>query len=135
MLEAWKDGEFIALEKKVDTSAGRTSAIIVHESEEIEWKYFGNWTIARFEENGYTTLRLGRGASGGVFGEIAVFPGKYRVLTTNRLPNGNILAKKFVFELKDGEKKDLYLKQRQTQFTDLIEDYEVPDFKLTAARC
>lgn len=131
MLEAWKDGEFVALEKKVDTSAGRTSAIIVHESEEVEWKYFQNWTIARFEAEGYNTLRLGRGATGGVFGEIAVFPGKYRVLTTNRLPNGNILAKKFVFELKDGEKKDLYLEQRQTQLTDLIEDYDVPDFKLT----
>lgn len=130
MLEAWQDGGFVSLEKKEDTTAERSAAIIVEGEKGVEWRSFENWTIARFEKDGYKTLRLGRGFQCEVFGEIALFPGKYRVLTANRLPNGNILAKKMVFELKDGEKKPIFLEQRKASLSDMLEEYDVPDYAL-----
>lgn len=131
ILEIWKDGEFVALEQRPDVTSGRTAAIIVPESEEIVWTYFQNWTLARFEEGKYHTLMMSPEGGEGVFGELAMFPGKYRIITSNRLPNGNIFAKKMVFELKDGEKKEIILEQMEAQPSDLLEDNDITDFPLT----
>lgn len=130
ILEIWKDGEFVALEQRPDVTSGRTAAIIVPHSDEIVWTYFQNWTLARFEEGKYHTLWLSPEGGESVFGEIALFPGKYRIITSNRLPNGNIFAKKVIFELKDGEKKEIILEQMEAQPSDLLEDNDITDFSV-----
>lgn len=130
MLEIWNDGAFVTLEQRLDRTSGRTAAIIVHPSEETVWTYFQNWTLARFEKGNYHTLWLGSESGEGVFGEIALFPGTYRIITSNRLPNGNIFAKQMIFELKDGEKKSIILEQMKAQPSDLLEDHDITDFSV-----
>jgi transglutaminase-like putative cysteine protease len=130
LLEIWSNGEFHTLEKTDPLPNRRTAAITIREQAEPSWVYFQNWTIARFEKEGYQTLRLCEESGRPVFGEIALFPGKYRILTSNRLPNGNILAKKLDFELKEGEKKEIYLEQKPARICDMLVKYNLSDFSL-----
>ncbi len=129
-VEAWKDGKFVALEKHVDTSAERTATIRVHETEGAEWHYHENWMIARYEKGGYRPVRLPWKREE-FNGTIQTYPGKFRVMTSNRLPNGNCFVKKLVFEVKDGETKDIYLQQRQATLEDMLDPHKVTDFPLT----
>lgn len=131
ILEVWKDGEFLSLEKVEDFSAQRTAAIVLKEQEGMVWTYFQNWSLAKFEEDGYKTLQLCDESGEVIQGEIALFPGKYKILTSNRLPNGNIFAKKMVFELKDGEKKEISLELMEAQLSDMLEDNDITDFQMT----
>ncbi|MCI5509405.1 MAG: hypothetical protein MR436_02960 [Eubacterium sp.] len=130
MLEVWNGEQFVTLEKREDKSAERTSAVIIEKDEKITWTYFQNWTIARFEEGGYQTLQLCDESGEEITGEIALFPGTYRILTANRLPNGNIFAKKLVFTLGDGEKRSIHLEQMEAQLSDMMEDNDITDFAL-----
>ncbi len=118
-------GRFVSLEQHE-----RTCQIRISGQEGIEWNYFGNWTLARFGEDGYHTLMPGWGENGRVNGPIGAFPGKYRVLTANRLPNGNILAKHMFFTLDDGQEKDINLELAQADSSDLLTDYALMDFDL-----
>lgn len=130
LLEIWRGGHFLALEERAETGKERTAGIIVCEQEGKAWTYFQNWTIARFEENGYKTLQLCDESGESIYGEISLFPGTYRILTANRLPNGNIFAKKLDFELKDGEKREIVLEQMEAQPGDLLEDNDITEFTL-----
>ncbi len=131
ILEVWKEGAFLSLEKVEDFSAQRTAAIVLKEQEGMVWTYFQNWSLAKFEEDGYKTLQLCDESGEVIQGEIALFPGKYKILTSNRLPNGNIFAKKMVFELVDGEKKEISLEMMEAQLSDMLEDNDITDFQMT----
>lgn len=130
LLEAWKDGAFVTLEQRVDASAGRTATIIIHEQEGVEWQYHKNWLIARHEGHGYVPVGLPWEREK-FDGTIHAFPGKFRVTTCNRLPSGNCLIKKFVFEIKDGETRDIYLQLTEATLEDMLEKNKITDFGLT----
>lgn len=120
---------FFPLETKKQENGKRSASLIVNRREGMVWTYFQNWTIARFDGNAYVTLQLAEDESGAeICGEIPVMPGQYRVLTANRLPNGNIFAKEFVFVLKDGEKKELNLELKEAQLSDMLEENDITDF-------
>lgn len=129
-LEVWKGGRFTAAELIDDMAAKRSAGIVVQRQEGMAWTYFRNWTIARFEEKGYRTQVLCAEEGEEIYGEIPLFPGKYRILTANRLPNGNIFAKKLTFCLKDGEKKEIRLEQMEARLSDMLEENDIVDFEL-----
>lgn len=137
MVEAWIDGEFVHLEKPVDVSVGRTAVIRIHETEGVEWIYHQNWMIEKLEHGQYRPIRI-PWKKADFDGTVNVFPGRYRVFTSNRLPNGNSFVKKYVFEVNDGEQKDIYLQQTPVTIEDMLENYKVTDFALTkedGSRC
>lgn len=121
--EIWRDGCFVTLEKE----SGRTAGIILQKQPEIPWTYFQNWTIARFENGAYRTLQM---CVENTEGEVMLLPGRYRMLTANRLPNGNIFAEKMVFELLPGEKRTITPKLYEAQPRDLLEENDIADFSL-----
>lgn len=61
---------------------------------------------------------------------LSVFPGKYRLLTANRLPCGNILAKQMIFSLKEGERREICLKLAQASLSDMFTSHKIFDFAL-----
>lgn len=129
ILETCTEEGFVPLEDRKDDSAGRSAALIINRQEGETWTYFQNWTVARFNGSSYVTLQLAKDENGEeIYGEIPVMPGQYRVLTANRLPNGNIFAKELVFLLKDGEKKELCLELKEAQLSDMLEDNDIADF-------
>lgn len=123
--EVWVSGRFVPLEQHE-----RTCRIRIRRPEGTEWNYFGNWSLARFEEDGYRPLWLGFQDSDRITESIPAFPGKYRVLTANRLPNGNILAKEMYFSLGEGEEKEISLELAAADSSDLLTDYDIMDFSL-----
>lgn len=98
-------------------------------SESTKWVYFQNWTIAVLKNGGFQTLNL----AAEVWQDGMTVPleaGTYRVVTSNRLPNGNIFAKTYCFTLKQGQKKELELSQREAKLSDMLENIEISDFVL-----
>ena len=130
MPEVWvqepgTQGRFVPMEHEE-----RTCEVILRKQGDVEWNYFGNWTMARFEDGRYHTLMLGWGEEGKISGPVPVFPGKYRVLTANRLPNGNIFAKQYFFQLAEGEKKEIVLEQMEAELSDMLVANDIADFAL-----
>ena len=121
-------GGFVPLERHE-----RTCRVQVCGQGGVEWNYFGNWTLARFDGSAYRPLRLGVRNKGRMTGPIPAFPGKYRALTANRLPNGNILAKQFFFELEEGQEKEIHLELAEAKLSDMLTDYDIVDFALKSA--
>lgn len=123
---------FLALEARNEEGGKRSASLLVNRREGMTWTYYQNWTIARFDGEKYVTLQLAEDESGAeIYGEIPVMPGQYRVLTANRLPNGNIFAKELVFVLKDQEKKELHLELKEAQLSDMLEENDIADFSVT----
>ncbi|MCI9336962.1 MAG: transglutaminase domain-containing protein [Lachnospiraceae bacterium] len=119
------DGRFVWLERH-----GGSGRITISGQRDMEWNYFGNWTLARFDGEAYRTLlpKLWSRENFGI--PVSVISGRYRVLTANRLPNGNILAKQFYFELQEGEEREIRLELAQANPSDMLTDFCITDFGL-----
>ena len=55
-------------------------------------------------------------------------PGRYRVLTANRLPTGDILARRYEFCLKEGQKKELELGLRKASLGDMLSSHNISSY-------
>ena len=55
---------------------------------------------------------------------------QYRILTSNRLPNGNIFAAEYYFEVQIGEMKRVELAFRNASLEDMLENISIPEFTL-----
>ena len=116
-------GVFVPLERHE-----RTCSILIHGQEGVEWNYFGNWSLARFDDGAYRPLWLWEQDK--LAGPIPAFPGRYRALTANRLPNGNILAKELYFRLEEGQQREIRLELAEAEPTDMLTDHAIPDFAI-----
>ncbi len=116
-------GVFVPLERHE-----RTCSILIHGQEGVEWNYFGNWSLARFDDGAYRPLWLWEQDK--LAGPIPAFPGRYRALTANRLPNGNILAKELYFQLEEGQQREIRLELAEAEPADMLTDHAIPDFAI-----
>ena len=57
-------------------------------------------------------------------------PGIYRILTGNRLPNGNVFGKSLTFSVEKGEEKTVELSFREAKLNDMLEDIAILPFNL-----
>ncbi len=127
--EYWKEGSFVrVLEETV-----RDAHLILTGDPEINWGYFQNWSLAKLEEDGFSSLimwnvRLENGRL-----ELDVEPGEYRLLTANRLPTGNIFAKRFDFSVEHGGCREIMLEMREASLADMLDRHGIPDYELKAA--
>ena len=60
---------------------------------------FQNWSIAKLENGRYTSLKLGAENFEDQILNLPLESGNYRILTSNRLPNGNMFANEYHFEI------------------------------------
>lgn len=125
-VEYWKDGCFVSAEKASEKSAHLT----LTGENNFSWNYFQNWSIAKLEEDGYHSLIM-RGVcleEGHL--ELEVEPGEYRILTANRLPTGNIFAKRYDFRIEKGAHREISLKIRRACLRDMLDRHSIPDYEL-----
>lgn len=126
-MEYWKDGAFAAVEEEKEKAA----AIRVFGSDKnTTWTYYQNWSIAKECEDGYQTLDLSDEKVEGEGLLIPAEPGTYRLITVNRLPNGNVFARKYLFETGAGEEKQVHLTMREADLSDMLENIEILPFNL-----
>lgn len=120
------DDEFVAVLAKTE----KNSRLILKETDGTEWKYFLNWSIARLENGKYTSLLLDDVVFENRALELKVESGSYRIITSNRLPNGNMFANQYEFEVGAGETKEVELVLRQANLDDMLENIAINEFTL-----
>lgn len=62
--------------------------------------------------------------------EVELEEGRYRIVTSNRLPNGNIFAYIYYFSVKAGEEKSVNLILQEADLEDMLENISLPEFVL-----
>ena len=96
----------------------------------MAWTYGQNWSVARLEKKGYFTLELEELSwENGKLG-VEVDPGVYRIITGNRLPNGNVFGRSLTFRVEKGEEKTVELSFRDAKLKDMLEDIAILPFNL-----
>ncbi|GMQ65314.1 transglutaminase domain-containing protein [Vallitalea maricola] len=93
------------------------------------WKYWLNFTIAKLNDGVYETLDLVDRKWVNNKLTLDLEPGNYRIITSNRMPNGSIFSKKYCFIL--FVEKELGISLRQGKLEDMFKNIEINDFKLT----
>lgn len=128
-LEYWRDGVFVP----VQPEQKRSAHLHIKGSGDTAWIYFQNWSIARMEEDGFHSLRLPGTVlqdevpcSGVREAELALAPGRYRVLTANRLPSGTVYGFRHDFVIREGECRELTLALRQVNLADMLDGHRLP---------
>ena len=107
-IEYWDGIKFVSVLEESRKEAHLT--VLAGASE--DWDYYRNWTIAMTDGQGYLTLDFSKSKWENGKLEFDIIPGDYRLLTGNRLPDGNILGKRYDFHIEKGETKKVELELR-----------------------
>jgi len=125
--EYWsKDGFLPVIADKQKTA----HLVLNSKDTNISWSYFQNWSIAKLENGTYKSLSLKDRLWKDEKLEIDLAWGDYRLITANRLPNGNIFAKRCCFSLKRNEIKSIELSLRKADLADMLEEISIASFSL-----
>ena len=126
-MEYWSEGEFHPVLEYV---SGTSSLELEAGDDKISWIYYQNYTVGQYVNGSYATLGLDGAEFVNGKLKLSLKPGKYRILTSNRLPNGNIFANEYKLFLKAGEEKTVQLSLRDAKLSDMLENISVNDFTL-----
>lgn len=126
VMEYWVNRQFVPVLKQQEGGAVLT---LKKETDDV-WNYYQNWTMGRLVGNEYVSLNLtGRSWNGDTL-ELALIPGTYRIITTNRLPNGNQFAWEKTFTIEEGGQREETLRLREAQLGDMLERISLPEFEV-----
>ena len=125
-MEYMLNGKFVPVLAKTE----KNSILILKAGENTQWKYFQNWSIAKLENGRYVSLKLGAEAFEEQKLTLPLESGSYRILTSNRLPNGNMFANEYYFDIASGETKEIELVLREADLEDMLENISMPEFTL-----
>ena len=125
-MEYMKNGKFVSVLAKTE----KNCSLILRAEDDTVWKYFQNWSIARMENGRYVSLKLGNMLFENQMLKLWLIPGEYRIITSNRLPNGNIFAYEYYLEISAGETKEAVMKLREARLEDMLENISMPEFAL-----
>lgn len=115
----YRDGRFRFAEA---VTAG-DAVITLRQEPGVNWVYQSNFTLCLWENGSYTLLHMDDAEKNN---PISVPPGKYRLITTNRLPNGNQLVRSTDFTLSPGENKTIALTLRAASPEEMLADNALP---------
>jgi len=121
------DNGFIKVEDKAKLI---TQEVIINNVSQSELKYFQNLSIATLKNGVYKTLNLDQNIKGNDNININLNSGDYRILTSNRLPNGGVFVKKYTFNLRAEETKVIDINLRDIKISDMMENYEIDDLSI-----
>ncbi len=122
----WSDGRFVPLyaEKNI-------GELVLINASQHRWEYFQNYTIARQEKGRYITLNYEQLAwEAGTYTHKLV-PGKYRVLCSNRMPNGSLWVTQHYLQIQADEVKHLEIMLESGNIQDMLKNITIPNFFLS----
>ena len=126
VMEYWVRNQFVPVLKQQEGGA----VLTLKKEKDAVWNYYQNWTMGRLVGNEYVSLNLtGRSWDGDNL-KLALIPGTYRIITTNRLPNGNQFAWEKTFTIKEGGQREETLRLREAQLGDMLERISLPEFEV-----
>lgn len=125
VMEYWVKDQFVPVLKQQEGGA----VLTLKKEADAVWNYYQNWTMGRLVGNEFVSLNLtGRSWKGDTL-ELALIPGTYRIITTNRLPNGNQFAWEKTFTIEVGGQREETLRLREAQLGDMLERISLPEFE------
>lgn len=126
MVEYYKEGVFLPLLEKHTKSA---TLYLVKKTEEV-YNYMQNITIGVWNGSNYETMNISSLEFLENKSTISLQPGDYRIITSNRLPNGNIFAASRTCSVAVGESITIPLHQKSARLGDMLEEIALPDFEI-----
>lgn len=127
LAEVYEDGRFVPVE--ILDKGGST--IVFQKGEGENWAYFPDFSVSQLVDGGYQTLDLENEKWDGNELKISVPAGQYKVITDNRLPNGNIFASRYIFVVGEGETKSVKLEKYHADLADMLDNFTLDEFKVS----
>lgn len=121
--EYWQNGAFVAPRL-------RSATLSLLRPGDLQPKYFEDFTIARLENGEYATLNLSSACWQGDALTFPAEPGNYRILTVNRLPNGDTHLNALPLHLSACESRSIELRFFPAQPSEMRANYRIDDFAL-----
>jgi len=121
--EYWADGRFLAVDAPEENCT-----VIFEKGTEESWQYWTDFAIGILEDGAYRTLELSCLAWEGNQLRLPARPGNYRVITDNRLPNGDLFASKYHFHLEAGQTKSVCLRKYQANLSQMLDNFLLEEF-------
>ncbi|MGL6200870.1 MAG: transglutaminase-like domain-containing protein [Lachnospiraceae bacterium] len=125
-MEYLEAGKFVSVHMEDDQSG----MLMIKNEKAAVWNYFQNWSMAYLIEGKYQSLKLSDELWQDGILKVNAIAGRYRILTANRLPNGNIRAYQYEFHLAANQQKEVVLKLRSAELKDMLVQIPLPDFTL-----
>ena len=125
-IEYFNDGNFVKVTE--DKESGHAELTLIAQ-DYTAFIYMQNWTIGVLKDGEFKTLNLEDRVWADGKMKLLLEPGNYRIITSNRIPNGNILARKYSFILSGGE-KEIKISQRKAELKDMLKNVKLQDFSL-----
>lgn len=125
--EYYKDGVFVRACEKYKPAKLR----LVSTQPETVWTYRQNWSVAVLRDGRYHNLDYSQALWQEGTAELSLNPGSYRLLTANRLLNGNISGSKLHFDIGEGEEKTVEMKLRSVDLEQMLACADLHGLKLT----
>ncbi|GMQ59095.1 transglutaminase domain-containing protein [Vallitalea sediminicola] len=124
-IQYYNDEKFINVNHILQKNLTRLTLV---NEDRTNWTYWLNWTIAKLTDGVYETLDFvdRKWVNNRLILDLE--PGNYRIITSNRMPNGSIFSKKYCFIL--FVEKELGISLRQGKLEDMFKNIEINDFKL-----
>ena len=129
-LEFYEGGRFVPVEAQKPC----TAALVLHRTPGECWQYGTDFGIGMLVDGSYQQLNLEGAVWEGDELRIPVNPGFYRVLTDNRLPNGNLHASKYHLEIGEGETAQLSLHRHGADLREMLDHYRLDEFRVADAQ-
>ena len=121
-MEVYLDDGFIAIEEEKESHKG---SLELEFEAGVNWSYYDNFSILAYSEGEFKPLYLDMEDIKKDGGVLKLNVGTYRLITSNRLPNGNIFAKSVLAEVKEGESTKLSVAFYEAGISDMLSDYPI----------
>ena len=125
-VEYFKDRSFIKVTKEKECGHAELTLI---SKDDTNFIYMQNWTLGVLKDGEYKSLNLEDKVWSDGKLKLLLPTGNYRIITSNRIPNGNILARKCSFLLSNGE-TEIKITQRNAELKDMLKNVKLQDFNL-----
>jgi hypothetical protein len=132
--EYYKNNSFHGVLKPQDTKSD-TGRVRILSTEYDKWVYYQTWTIAKLDRDSYKTLDLSEEQFENHCMDLIIEEGEYRIITTNRIPSGDILTKEFYFYLCSGEEKEIKLQRMELAYDTNRMEIDIPNLELRDNMC
>ena len=121
-MEVYLNGEFVAIEVSKESPKGKLEFEFAGD---VHWSYYENFSLSKFTDNEYKPLSLDMEDVKTADNIVELSVGTYRLLTSNRLPNGNIFAKSVIATVEEGKTTKLPVSFYEAKISDMLSDYPI----------
>ncbi|MGP1613204.1 MAG: transglutaminase domain-containing protein [Catonella sp.] len=129
-MEVYLEGEFTAIELSKESPKGQIEFSF---DEGVNWSYYENFSLSCFVDGGYQTLGLSMDDIKNSGNKVELNVGTYRLITSNRLPNGNIFAKTLIVEVLEEKSVKVPVSFYEAKIKDMLSDYPIRDIEFRKA--